>query len=38
LREVIQDKDGSIYLTTNNRDGRGTLHAGDDKIVRLIPK
>jgi glucose/arabinose dehydrogenase len=38
LREVIQGKDGSIYLTTNNRDGRGTLHAGDDKIVRLIPK
>ena len=38
LREVIQGKDGSIYLTTSNRDGRGNLHAGDDKIIRLIPK
>jgi glucose/arabinose dehydrogenase len=35
LREVIQAKDGSIYLTTSNRDGRGTLHTGDDKIIRL---
>jgi glucose/arabinose dehydrogenase len=38
LREVIQAKDGSIYLTTSNRDGRGNLAAGDDKIIRLIPK
>jgi glucose/arabinose dehydrogenase len=38
LREVIQRKDGSIYLTTSNRDGRGNVHMGDDKIIRLIPK
>lgn len=38
LREVIQTNDGSIYLTTSNRDGRGTPNATDDKIIRLIPK
>ena len=38
LREVIQAKDGSIYLTTSNRDGRGNPDASDDKIIRLIPK
>ncbi|MBB6713222.1 PQQ-dependent sugar dehydrogenase [Clostridium gasigenes] len=38
LREVIQDKDGSIYLTTNNRDGRGNPNIADDKIIRLTPK
>jgi glucose/arabinose dehydrogenase len=38
LREVIQAKDGSIYLTTSNRDGRGNPDIGDDKIIRLIPK
>jgi Glucose/sorbosone dehydrogenases len=38
LREVIQSKDGSIYITTSNRDGRGIPNAGDDKILRLVPK
>lgn len=38
LREVIQGKDGSIYLTTSNMDGRGNPSAGDDKIIRLIPR
>ena len=38
LREVIQGKDGSIYLTTSNRDGRGNPHIADDKIIWLIPK
>lgn len=38
LREVLQDKDGSIYLTTSNRDGRGDPDLDDDKIIRLIPK
>jgi glucose/arabinose dehydrogenase len=38
LREVIQAKDGSIYLTTSNRDGRGNPDITDDKIIRLIPK
>lgn len=38
LREAIQGKDGSIYLTTSNRDGRGNVSKGDDKIIRLVPK
>lgn len=38
LREVIQAKDGSIYLTTSNRDGRGDPNIVDDRIIRLTPK
>jgi glucose/arabinose dehydrogenase len=38
LREVIQAKDGSIFLTTSNRDGKGNPDITDDKIIRLIPK
>ena len=38
LREVIQGKDGSIYMATSNRDGRGNPHIADDRIIRLLPK
>ena len=37
LREVIQGPDGSIYLSTSNRDGRGDANISDDKIIRLVP-
>jgi glucose/arabinose dehydrogenase len=37
LREVIEANDGSIYLATSNRDGRGNPGATDDKIIRLVP-
>ncbi|WP_346898625.1 PQQ-dependent sugar dehydrogenase [Clostridium sp. UBA7503] len=37
LREIIQGKDGGIYLTTINRDGRGNSNIGDDRIIRIIP-
>lgn len=38
LRDVVQAKDGSIYISTSNRDGRGGVpRPGDDKIVRLTP-
>lgn len=38
LRDVIQGKDGSIYITTSNRDGRGMPNITDDKIIKLITK
>jgi glucose/arabinose dehydrogenase len=38
VRDVVEAPDGSIYFTTSNRDGRGTLRAGDDKIYRITPK
>lgn len=38
VREVVEGPDGYIYFTTSNRDGRGTLNSGDDRIYRLIPQ
>ncbi|WP_409346698.1 PQQ-dependent sugar dehydrogenase [Paenibacillus sp. MBLB4367] len=38
IRDVYEGPDGSLYVLTNNRDGRGTPKAGDDKIIRLVPE
>ncbi len=38
LRDVVAGPDGLIYVLTNNRDGRGTLGAGDDRIIRINPE
>jgi len=38
LRTVVVGPDGYFYVLTNNRDGRGTPSAGDDKIIRVNPK
>lgn len=38
LREVVQDGNGVIYITTSNRDGRGNPIGTDDRIIKLIPK
>ncbi len=35
LREVIGSPDGALYFTTSNRDGRGSVRKGDDRILRL---
>lgn len=35
LRDVVQGPDGYVYVATSNRDGRGTVNAGDDKILRM---
>ncbi len=37
LRDVVSGPDGHLYLTTNNRDGRGNPMAGDDKVLRIVP-
>lgn len=37
LRAVTLGPDGAIYFSTSNKDGRGTVTAGDDKIIRWIP-
>ncbi|MBD0380856.1 PQQ-dependent sugar dehydrogenase [Paenibacillus sedimenti] len=37
LRNVYEGPDGSLYIMTNNRDGRGKPKQGDDKIIRLKP-
>lgn len=38
LRNIVEGPDGSLYVLTNNRDGRGTARTDDDKIIRLRPR
>ena len=37
LRAVADGPDGYIYISTSNRDSRGTPVDGDDRILRLVP-
>ena len=37
LRDVVTGPDGYLYFCTNNRDGRGSAAATDDRVLRLVP-
>jgi glucose/arabinose dehydrogenase len=36
LRDVQNGPDGALYVATSNRDGRGRVRPGDDRILRLV--
>lgn len=35
IRDVVEAPDGSLYVTTSNRDGRALPEQGDDKILKI---
>lgn len=37
VRAVVEGPEGFIYFTSSNRDGRGKINEGDDKVYRLVP-
>jgi glucose/arabinose dehydrogenase len=35
LRTVVRAPDGSLWVMTSNRDGRGSPRSGADRIIRI---
>ncbi|MBI4038795.1 PQQ-dependent sugar dehydrogenase, partial [Candidatus Daviesbacteria bacterium] len=35
---AVAVKNGFLYITTSNTDGRGNLRAGDDKMIKINPE
>ena len=38
IRDVVVGPDNMLYITTSNKDGRGNVNSGDDKIIRVNPQ
>ena len=38
IRDVVLGPDNMLYITTSNRDGRGSKAPDDDKIIRINPQ
>ena len=38
LRTVVAAPDGGLWVSTSNRDGRGDVRDGDDRILRIVPR
>lgn len=38
IRELVLGPDNLLYITTSNRDGRGTVSSGDDRILKVDPE
>jgi len=36
LRDVVEGPDGTVYLITNNTDGRGRPGPSDDRLLRIV--
>ncbi len=37
IRDVVLGPDNMLYITTSNRDGRGSPSADDDRVIRINP-
>jgi glucose/arabinose dehydrogenase len=36
IRTVVRAPDGTLWVSTSNRDGRGSPRAGDDRVLRVV--